>query len=120
MPSKRNSTAAESRSSNGSHRTTEPAKQAGSTATRPSPTPRTSRGAATVHAPRKAELGQHRVPEPSRPLPTHDQIACRAYEIWQLTGCTTGRDSDNWLQAERELSAGCVPVGSSEVSAHQA
>jgi len=119
MPSKRNSTPAESRSTNGSHRTTEPATQPASAATRP------SRGAAAIHAPRKAELGQHRVPGASRPLPTHDQIACRAYEIWQQTGCVFGRDSENWLQAERELSAGCIPVGGSEAasaaaSAHQA
>jgi len=109
MPSKRNSTAIESRDSNGS-RTTEPTPaQAGSAATRPSPASRPSRGAAAVHAPRKAELGLHRVPGASRPLPTHDQIACRAYEIWEQTGCTTGRDAENWLQAERELSAGCGP-----------
>jgi len=116
MPSKRNFTAAESRDSNGS-RTTEPA---GSAATRPPSASRPSRGAAAVHAPRKAELGLHRVPGASRPLPTHDQIACRAYEIWQQTGCITGRDSENWLQAERELSAGCSPATGFETSAHQA
>lgn len=30
----------------------------------------------------------------------YDQIAKRAYEIWQSRG---GSEMDNWLQAEREL-----------------
>jgi hypothetical protein len=33
-----------------------------------------------------------------------DQIAKRAYEIWQAQGCPNGQDRENWLQAERELS----------------
>lgn len=35
--------------------------------------------------------------------PTRDEIARRAYEIWQSTGCPHGRDQHNWLQAEKEL-----------------
>jgi len=119
MPSKRNSTA-ESRGNNGSHRTTDAAQQPSPVATKASPAPRTSKGAATVHAPRKEELGQHRMPGVSRPLPTHEQIAYRAYEIWQQTGCVIGHDSENWLQAERELSAGCMATSGAEASAHQA
>ena len=34
---------------------------------------------------------------------THDQIAKRAYEIWVAKGRPTGRDLENWNQAEREL-----------------
>jgi hypothetical protein len=52
-----------------------------------------------------------------RPFPTHEQIARRAYEIWMQSGYVTGRDAENWAQAERELSAGCT---SPESSAHQA
>lgn len=44
----------------------------------------------------------------SRPLPTHEQIARRAYEIWVQSGYPTGQDAENWAQAERELSTGCT------------
>lgn len=33
----------------------------------------------------------------------HEEIACRAYEIYQERGNEPGRDLDDWLQAEREL-----------------
>ena len=36
-----------------------------------------------------------------RPAPSHDQIARRAYEIWQSG--KGGSQMDNWLRAEREL-----------------
>lgn len=32
-----------------------------------------------------------------------EQVARRAYEIWQAKGCPHGQDVENWLQAEREL-----------------
>ncbi len=32
-----------------------------------------------------------------------DKIAERAYELWQLRGCTHGFDREDWLQAEQEL-----------------
>jgi hypothetical protein len=51
----------------------------------------------------------------SRPFPTHEQIALRAYEIWIQSGYLTGRDYENWSQAERELSTGCaVPESSAQ------
>ncbi|HVU25804.1 MAG TPA: DUF2934 domain-containing protein [Opitutus sp.] len=40
----------------------------------------------------------------SRPVPTHEQIAARAREIWLAHGQTAGDDLANWLAAERELS----------------
>ena len=46
-----------------------------------------------------------------------DQIARRAYEIWVQSGYPTGRDTENWAQAELELSTGC---GAVESSAQQA
>jgi hypothetical protein len=105
------STATEAREPAGAHPPTEP----GRSAARPTPGPRPSRGAAAIPAPRKAEL--HRVSLSSRPLPTHEQIALRAYEIWVHSGYLMGRDAENWAQAERELSTGC---SSPESSAHQA
>lgn len=34
-----------------------------------------------------------------------EEIAMRAYEIWQAEGCPEGRDQANWIQAELELKA---------------
>jgi hypothetical protein len=72
---------------------------------------RPSRGASAIPAPRKADL--HRVTPSTRPLPSHDQIARRAYEIWIQSGYVIGRDAENWAQAERELSTGCASPESS-------
>jgi hypothetical protein len=36
-------------------------------------------------------------------LPTHEQIASRAYQIYLERGCQHGHDLDDWLQAEYEL-----------------
>jgi O-acetyl-ADP-ribose deacetylase (regulator of RNase III) len=38
-----------------------------------------------------------------------DEIAKRAYEIWEVDGCLDGRDVDYWLQAEAELVATAAP-----------
>lgn len=35
--------------------------------------------------------------------PGHDQIAHRAYQIWEADGRPIGREEKHWLQAEREL-----------------
>lgn len=35
--------------------------------------------------------------------PTHEEIARRAYEIFERRGCAHGNDEQDWLQAEREL-----------------
>jgi hypothetical protein len=34
---------------------------------------------------------------------THDEVAQRAYQIWQDLGCPSGRDEEIWFQAERQL-----------------
>jgi hypothetical protein len=34
---------------------------------------------------------------------THDEIATRAYELFERRGRGNGYDFDDWLQAEREL-----------------
>ena len=108
------STATETREPDGARPPTEPAAEVRRSAARPTPGPRASRGASAIPAPRKAEL--HRVSLSSRPTPTHEQIARRAYEIWIQSGYVTGRDVENWAQAERELSTGCT---SPESSAHE-
>jgi DUF2934 family protein len=116
MPSNTNSTAPDTREAAGSRRSTGTTSDSRSQSGKPVPAPRPSRGAAVIPAPRKAELGLHRVAHAGRPLPTHEQIAARAYEIWLQSGCVSGRDVENWAQAERELCAGC---SAQESSAHQ-
>jgi hypothetical protein len=37
---------------------------------------------------------------------THDQIARRAFEIWQARGGGDGSHEQDWYQAERELKLG--------------
>lgn len=37
------------------------------------------------------------------PIPTHEQIAERAQEIYVERGAKPGRELDDWLQAEYEL-----------------
>ena len=42
-----------------------------------------------------------------------DEIAKRAYQLWEAEGCPQGRDVDYWLRAEAELSATPAPDGPS-------
>ena len=35
--------------------------------------------------------------------PSHEEIAVRAYAIYEGAGCAPGHDLDNWIQAETEL-----------------
>ncbi len=39
-------------------------------------------------------------------LPTHDEIAQRAYELWKAHGCPEGSAAEDWFEAEEELRAG--------------
>ena len=52
--------------------------------------------------PAKKSLSSNRLP---RHHPEHEEIALRAYEFFLQRGCEHGRDLDDWLQAERELTA---------------
>ncbi len=36
-------------------------------------------------------------------IPQHDEIAARAYELWQQRGCPIGSADQDWTQAEMEL-----------------
>jgi len=38
--------------------------------------------------------------------PTHEEIAVRAYEIFESRGGSHGSDLDDWLEAERSLRQG--------------
>lgn len=38
-------------------------------------------------------------------VPTHEEIARRAYEIYVARGQTCGHELEDWIQAERELLA---------------
>ncbi len=49
-------------------------------------------------------------------LPTEQQIACRAHQIFLERGATPGLEVDDWLQAERELTAAGKPSGSPKPS----
>ena len=35
--------------------------------------------------------------------PTREQIAARAFEIWEQEGRPSGHETEHWLRAEREL-----------------
>ena len=53
----------------------------------------------------KAKTTSETAKKPRKPKagPTHDQIAFRAYQIYQERGYTSGDPMEDWLQAEREL-----------------
>lgn len=36
-------------------------------------------------------------------LPSADEIAARAYKIWQQQGCPEGCEEEHWWQAEQEI-----------------
>ena len=39
------------------------------------------------------------------PSPSHDEIALRAYELWEERGRAHGSDQDDWYLAEQQLRA---------------
>ena len=45
--------------------------------------------------------------------PSHEEITQRAREIWQQSGSPGGRDTEIWLEAERQLMAGAPDADSS-------
>jgi hypothetical protein len=42
-------------------------------------------------------------PRKAKALPTHEEIALRAYHIFIERGCTPGNEQEDWLRAEQEL-----------------
>ena len=51
---------------------------------------------------KKALSAANADPQPIDPA-TYDEIAARAYEIFQARGGEHGSDLEDWLQAEREV-----------------
>lgn len=51
--------------------------------------------------PRKVPVSLSTVAE--APSPAHEQIAARAYQLWEVNGRPAGTDLENWLQAEQLL-----------------
>lgn len=37
------------------------------------------------------------------PRPSHEQIAEKAYYLWEANGCKPGRDEEHWNEAEAQL-----------------
>jgi hypothetical protein len=36
----------------------------------------------------------------------HEEVARRAHQLWEQEGCPDGKDSEHWLEAERQLRRG--------------
>ena len=51
----------------------------------------------------KAKSETTKKPRKPKAGPTHDEVAFRAYQIYQERGYTPGDPMEDWLQAEREL-----------------
>jgi hypothetical protein len=45
------------------------------------------------------------VTQPVQATPTQEEIACQAYLYWEARGFQGGSPEEDWLRAERELSA---------------
>lgn len=50
-----------------------------------------------------SSLRASRKPRPAKPVPTREEIALRAYQIYQERGETPGHELEDWTRAEREL-----------------
>jgi hypothetical protein len=46
---------------------------------------------------------QHESPRDRTTAPLHDDVARRAYELFEARGGEPGHDLEHWLDAEREL-----------------
>jgi hypothetical protein len=64
-----------------------------------------NRDAGTTAVADKVPPGTETSESPAAP-PTYDDIARRAYELYQQRGGTGGQDWDDWLRAEAELREG--------------
>jgi hypothetical protein len=47
--------------------------------------------------------GRCKVPDRDKKIPTHEEIAARAYEIYLKRGGESGGELEDWLAAEKEL-----------------
>jgi len=68
---------------------------------------------ANAKAPRSASLRKQITPKPATGAdPTNgfqfdieSEIRRRAYELYEMRGCTPGREEEDWFVAEREIKA---------------
>jgi hypothetical protein len=51
------------------------------------------------------EVPTPRSPSAAGQRPTQEQIAARAYQLWERKGKPAGTDRDDWYEAERLLTA---------------
>ncbi len=72
----------------------------------PSPDRIPVRGAASHPNPHPLPRASPQAAAPRRAEPTREQIARRAYEIWQKRGCPPETEDENWIRAVRELQLG--------------
>jgi len=57
-------------------------------------------------SPRKrSRVSGHATRPADSATPTHQDIALRAYVLFEQAGCPGGRDVEFWLEAERQLTA---------------
>ena|SRR5688572_8191561 len=59
-----------------------------------------------VGTPATVPIATGEIPNPVESLastPAHDEIARRAYQLYEERGGTHGRDLEDWFQTEREL-----------------
>jgi hypothetical protein len=64
---------------------------------------RTAKVSATVNTAAKSAAPAAPAPVAPRREVTADQIAARAYVLWEQRGRPHGQDLETWLQAERQL-----------------
>jgi len=58
--------------------------------------------------PRFGESSRHSVIELGRTKPTKDEITHLAYALYLVRGSEHGRDVEDWVKAEKELSTGLL------------
>lgn len=80
--------------------THKPPEKAAPTAPQPAPAP------AGKPAPQPQATAGGVEPRSATRVPSHEEIARRAYEIYLARGGEHGRSEEDWLQAERELKLG--------------
>jgi hypothetical protein len=51
----------------------------------------------------RAEASDGQAAQEIRETVAHEEIARRAYELWEQDGCPEGCSERHWLQAERQL-----------------
>jgi hypothetical protein len=81
-------------------------KKAKSTSTNSKKTPATSRKTTRAHTDAPMIIRDTPMIVRHHPAPSCDDIAKRAYQIFERRGYSHGHDEEDWFQAERELRQG--------------